>query len=158
MVSTPSDPGLIQSFTRLGLWLAHRHRQQRRDVVHHRLHAGADRLKARQSQQGECCGAQRGHRAGAIAPGAMGVLLELGVADPMPALDAPAVTHQLQQGLWGGAQGGEKQMGAWKGLPSRVPLVATSTIQLVPLQSSRMCCGASLARTVQVMSCPWLIS
>ena len=74
--------------------------------MHYRLHAGADQLKARQSQQGECCRAQRGHRAGAIAPEAMGVLVELGVADPMPALDAPELTHQLQQGFWGGAQAG----------------------------------------------------
>jgi len=46
----------------------------------------------------------------------MGVLVELGDADPMPALDAPAVTHQLQQGLCGGAQAGEKQMGGMEGL------------------------------------------
>ncbi len=39
-----------------------------------------------------------------------------------------------------------------------VPVVLTSTIQLVPLQASRMCSGACFARSVQVMSRPWLIS
>jgi hypothetical protein len=38
----------------------------------------------------------------------MGVLLELGIADPVPALDTPAVPHQSQQAFWGGAQAGEK--------------------------------------------------
>jgi hypothetical protein len=33
----------------------------------------------------------------AIASVAMGVLLELRVADPMPPLDTPVVSHQLQQ-------------------------------------------------------------
>jgi hypothetical protein len=42
--------------------------------------------------------------------------MELGVADPVPPLDAPAVLHQLQQGFWGGAQAGEKQMGGLKWL------------------------------------------
>ena len=42
--------------------------------------------------------------------------MELGVPDPVPALNAPAVAHQLQQGLWGGAQGGEEQMGRPKWL------------------------------------------
>ena len=45
-----------------------------------------------------------------------------------------------------------------KVLPSRVPTAAISTIQLVPLQASRMCSGAALARNVQVMARPWLIS
>jgi len=98
----------------VGLWLAHRHRQQRRDVVHHRLYPGANRQKARQSQQVECSCAQRGHRADAICPVAVGVLVELGVTDPMPALNAPAVPHQLQQGFWGGAKAAKKQVGGLK--------------------------------------------
>jgi len=36
--------------------------------------------------------------------------MELGIADPVPALDAPAVPHQLQQGFWGGAQAAQKQV------------------------------------------------
>ncbi len=79
--------------------MSHRHRQQRRDVVHHRLHAGPDRLKAGQPQQVESR-PQRRHRAGAVAAVVVGVFMELGVTDPVPALKAPAVTHQLQQG-WG---------------------------------------------------------
>ena len=44
----------------------------------------------------------------------MGVLVELAVTDPVPALNTPAVAHQFQQGLWGGAQAGEKQVGGLK--------------------------------------------
>ena len=42
--------------------------------------------------------------------------MELGVPDPVPALDAPAVSNQLQQGFWGGAQAAEKEVGGLKGL------------------------------------------
>ena len=37
--------------------------------------------------------------------------MELGVVDPVPTLNAPAVAHQLQQGLWRGAQARQKQVG-----------------------------------------------
>ena len=91
-----------------------RHRQKCSDVVHHRRHPSADRLKTSQPQQVECCSSQAGQRTSAIAPVAVGVLVELGVTDPVPALNAPAIAHQLQQGLWGGAQAGEKQVGGLK--------------------------------------------
>ena len=84
--------------------------------MHHRLNARTDRSESSQSQQVESCGSQRGHGSGAIAPVAMGILVELGVADPVPAFNAPAVAHQLQQCIWGGAQAGEEQMGGLKGL------------------------------------------
>lgn len=42
--------------------------------------------------------------------------MELGVANPVPALNAPVVAHQLQQGFWGGAQAREKQMSGTEGL------------------------------------------
>ena len=42
--------------------------------------------------------------------------MELGVADPVPALNAPSVAHQPQQGFWCGAQAGEKQVVGTKGL------------------------------------------
>lgn len=76
---------------RLGLWLTHCHRQQRRDVVHHRLHPSADRLKTSQPQQVECCSLQAGQRTSAIAAVAVGVLVDLGVTDPVPALTIPFV-------------------------------------------------------------------
>jgi hypothetical protein len=38
--------------------------------------------------------------------------MELGIADPMPAFNVAAVTHQLQQGFWGGAQAGVAPRGA----------------------------------------------
>jgi hypothetical protein len=42
--------------------------------------------------------------------------MELGVADPVPAFNAPAVSHQLQQRFWRGAQAGEDQVLRLKGL------------------------------------------
>jgi hypothetical protein len=42
--------------------------------------------------------------------------MELGIADPVPALNAPAVPHQLQQRIWRGAQAGQKQVLRLKGL------------------------------------------
>ena len=80
------------------------------------LHAGSDGLKAAQSQQVEGYRPQRRHRPSSIAPVAMGVLIELGVTDPVPALNAPAVAHQLQHGFWGCAQAGEEEMGLPQGL------------------------------------------
>jgi hypothetical protein len=38
------------------------------------------------------------------------ILMELGVAEPVPAFNAPAVPHQLQQGFWRGSQAGEKEV------------------------------------------------
>ena len=38
------------------------------------------------------------------------VFRELGVPDQMPALNAPAISYQLQQGFWSGAQARVKQM------------------------------------------------
>jgi len=61
------------------------------------------RLKAAQTQHVEGCRLQRCHDTSAIAAVAVGVLMELGVTDPGPALNAPAVAHQLQQSFWGGA-------------------------------------------------------
>lgn len=46
----------------------------------------------------------------------MGVLVELCVADPVPTLNAPAISYQLHQGFWGGAQAREKQMSGTEGL------------------------------------------
>ncbi len=37
--------------------------------------------------------------------------MELGVPDPVPTLNAPAVAHQLQQGIWRGAEARQEQMG-----------------------------------------------
>ena len=40
----------------------------------------------------------------------MGVLMELGVADPVPTLNAPPVSRQLQQGFRACAEAGEKEV------------------------------------------------
>ena len=109
-----------------------------RDVVQHSLQPCPDRLKTSKPQNIKGCCVQRGHRAGAIALVAVGVLVELGVPNPVLALNAPAVLHQLHQGFWGGAQAGRKEVGGLKGLPSRLTVAATSTIHLVPIQLSRM--------------------
>jgi len=84
--------------------------------------------------------------------------MELGVSDPVPTLNTPAISCQLHQCFWGGAQAREKQMSGTEGLAVTGPVAANSTIQLVPLQASRMCAGACFARSVQVMLRPWLIS
>ena len=47
--------------------------------------------------------------------------MELGVSDPVLALNAPALAHQLQQGVWGGAQAGEEQVGR----PKRLAITAS---------------------------------
>jgi len=84
--------------------------------MHHRLHAGSDRLETGQPQQVHGCGAERAHHSGAIAPVAVGVFMELGVPDPVPALNAPTVAHQSQQGFWRGTQACEEQVGRLKRL------------------------------------------
>ena len=101
---------------RVRLWLAPGHCQQRLDVVHHRLQAGANRAEPSQAQEIQGGGAQRGDHAGAIAPVTVGVLMELGVADPVPPLNAPAFPHQLQQRFWRGAEARQKQMAGLKRL------------------------------------------
>ena len=50
--------------------------------MHHGLHSASDRPKPFQPQQVQASGSQRGHHSGAIDPVAVGVLTELGVADP----------------------------------------------------------------------------
>ena len=72
--------------------------------MRHRLDASADRAKVIESQQVEPCCAQGGHHAGAIAAITVGILVELGVMDPVPALQAPALSRQSQQGFGRGAQ------------------------------------------------------
>jgi len=42
--------------------------------------------------------------------------MELGVPNPVPTLNAPSISYQLQQGFWGGAQAREKQMSCTEGL------------------------------------------
>jgi hypothetical protein len=84
--------------------------------VHHRLHASPDRSESRQAQQVESCGSQRGHRAGAITAVTVGILMELGVTDPVPALNAPALPDHAQQCFWRSAQARQEQVGGVKGL------------------------------------------
>lgn len=48
--------------------------------------------------------------ASAIASAAVGVLMEWGVEDPVPALNAPPVSPPLQQGFWGRSQAGENEV------------------------------------------------
>ena len=50
------------------------------------------------------------HDPSAIPSVAMGVLMELGVADPVPTLNAPPVSRQSQQGFWACAEAGEKEV------------------------------------------------
>jgi hypothetical protein len=70
--------------------------------VHHRLQSSADRLEPGQARQVQGCSVQSGQHAGTVAPVAVGILIELGVPDPMPSLNTSVVSHQLQKGFWGG--------------------------------------------------------
>jgi hypothetical protein len=58
--------------------------------VHHARHAGADRLKPRLSQQVQRLCSETSHDPSAIALVTMGVLMELGVADPVLPAEAAA--------------------------------------------------------------------
>jgi len=84
--------------------------------VHYCLQPCPDRLKTCKPEHIEGCCAQRGHRAGAIAPVTVGILMQLCVPDPVPALNAPTVPHLSQQSFWRGAQAGEKVVGGVKWL------------------------------------------
>ena len=55
-------------------------------------------------------GAQRGQHRCTGAAIAVVILMELGVAEPVPAFNAPAVPHQLQQRFWRSAQAGEEEV------------------------------------------------
>ncbi len=83
--------------------------------MHHRLQAGSDRLESGQPQQVHRCRAQGGHHSGTVTPVAVGILMELGAFDPVPALNAPAVAYQLQQCFWRSAQARQEQVGGVKG-------------------------------------------
>lgn len=78
--------------------------------MHHRVQALADGIESSKAQKIQGCGPHRGQDTGAIAAVAVFVLVELGVADPVPAFNAPALPDQAQQGFWGGAQAGKEQM------------------------------------------------
>ena len=58
-------------------------------------------------------GVETAHRASAIASLEMGILIQLGVADPVRALSTPTVSHQLQHSFLHCADAGEKK-GAWR--------------------------------------------
>ena len=74
--------------------------------MHHRLHPSSNRLETGQPQQGEGCCSQRCYFTSTIAVVAVGVFVELGVTNTVPTLNAPAISNQLQQDFWGGAQAG----------------------------------------------------
>ena len=61
-------------------------------------------------------GSQRGQHRCAGAAIAVAILMELSVTEPVPASNAPAVPHQLQQGFWRGSQAGEKEVPLQGGL------------------------------------------
>ena len=79
--------------------------------MHHGLQSLSDRGETGQPQQVYGCGAQCGHHAGAIAPVAVMVFSELGVTDPVPALQTPPFSHQSQQRIWGCSQAGDESVG-----------------------------------------------
>ena len=83
--------------------------------MHHRLEPCPDRAKTGQPQQVHRRRAQSCHDASTVAAVAVSVLAELGVADPVPALEAPSASHQLHQGVWRGAEAGDEVVRRRKG-------------------------------------------
>jgi hypothetical protein len=71
---------------------------------------GADRFKPRQPQQIQRRRSETSHDTSAIPSVAIGVLIKLGVAEPVPTFNAPTVTRQSQQGLRACAEAGEKEV------------------------------------------------
>jgi hypothetical protein len=61
--------------------------------VHHALHARANRLKLRQSQELQRCGREAAHEASAIASAVVGVFRELGMEDPVPPLNVAEISR-----------------------------------------------------------------
>ena len=68
------------------------------------------RLVAVQREQVQGQSAQRGQHRCTGAAIAVAIFMELGVAEPVPAFNAPAVPHQLQQSSGRGAQAREKEV------------------------------------------------
>ena len=70
------------------------------------MQAIADGVESSQAQQIQCRGAQHGQHTSAIAAVAVLVLVELRVADPVPAFNAPALADQsVAAGLLGRCAG-----------------------------------------------------
>lgn len=82
--------------------------------MHRCLNSGSDRPKTSQAQQVQSRGSQHGYCFGAIAPVAMGFVVDLGVAEEVPAFNASAGAHQFEQGFWRCPQAGEDQVGRLK--------------------------------------------
>ena len=99
--------------------------------------------------------AERGHDLDAVGLAvAVGVLLELGDAGPVPGVfDRPAVTPVTQQSLRASAQTRDVVTVLSTGLPSRLPLPCTAITVALPGQFSTTHSGAGIALSVQVMSC-----
>jgi hypothetical protein len=150
-----TTPGLIQSSAKIRLRFSPCIRQQRFHVEHHSLDASRDRTGAKQTLQVQSGGSQRSHHSGAISLVAVGVLMELGVPEPGPALSAPSVRQSLPPGFWGGTEARQKQADRLNEFQSSLPLAVSTTIQLVPIQVSVMCTGACLACSIQMMIRPW---
>ena len=100
-------------------------------------------VESSQAQQIQCRGAQHGQHTSAIAAVAVLVLVELRVADPVPAFNAPAPRISRSRASGVVRRLVRNKCLALNGLPSRLPLATSSTIQAVPGQSTLMCSGAS---------------
>lgn len=75
----------------------------------------------------------------------MGVLKQLGVADSVLALNAPSISHQLQQCFSACAESGEKEVIGIRGNANSGSCGADLNDQLMKGHASRMCSGASFA-------------
>lgn len=72
----------------------------------HRGKPSSYRVVAVEPKQVQGQSAQRGQHRCTGASIAVIILMELGVTEPVPAFNAPAVPNQLQQSFWRGSQAG----------------------------------------------------
>jgi len=93
--------------------------------------------------------------------------MELGVSDPVPTLNAPAISYHLQQDFWGGAQAGVAPRGApgeaiQMSCTEGLAITGTGGRQLhysaCPAPGFTDVRWCLFSRSVQVMLRPWLIS
>lgn len=86
----------------------------------HRGQPSSHRVVAVEPKQVQGQSAQRGQHRCTEAAIAVAIFIELGVAEPVPAFNSPAVPHQLQQRFWRGAKAGEKEVPLEGGLAGTI--------------------------------------
>jgi hypothetical protein len=91
-------------------WPDPSHGEQLGDEVVHGGQPSSDRVVAVEPKLVKGQSAQRGQHHCTESAIAVGILMELGVAELVTPVNAPSVPHQFQQGFWRSAQAGEEEV------------------------------------------------